>query len=120
MLCGVVTVKVEYLIGVCLFTVDLCVIVPSLVLVSKTSRKAIWLCSSSFANIIFSVVLFIECKMSSVLPFLTVARTSSTYRFHVLKSLLPVTDLFSRSCMTTSARKLGRGDPIGAPAICRQ
>ncbi len=28
---------------------------------------------------------------------------------------LCVTDLFSRSCMTASARKLERGDPIGVP-----
>ena len=93
-------------------------IVPSLVLVNKTSRKAIWLlCSSSFVNLMFSVVLFIACKMSSVLSFLTVARTSSTYRFQVLIFLLSVTDLFSRSCMTASARKLERGDPIGVPEI---
>ena len=58
--------------------------VPSLVHVSKTSRKAIWLlCSSSFVNLIFSVMLFIECKMSSALSCLTVARTSSMYRFQV-------------------------------------
>ena len=86
-------------------------IVPSSVLVNKMSRKASWLLSSpSFVNFIFSVVLFIICKMSSVLSFLTVARTSSTYLFHVLISLLLVTDLFSRSCMTASARKLERGD----------
>ncbi len=58
-----------------------------------------------------SKVLFIQCKMSSVLSFLTVARTSSTYLFQVLMSGLCVTDLFSRSCMIASARKLERGDP---------
>ena len=44
--------------------------------------------SSSFMNLIFSVVLFKECKMSSVLSFLTAARTSSTYLCQVLISLL--------------------------------
>ncbi len=56
--------------------------------------------------------------MASDLSFLTVARTSSTYLFHVLMSGLIVTDLFSRFCMTASARKLERGDPIGVPEIC--
>ncbi len=70
-------------------------IAPSLVLVNKTSRKASWLfCFSSFVNCIFSKVLFIQCKMSSVLSFLTVARTSSTYVFHILMSGLCITDLF--------------------------
>ena len=53
-------------------------IVPSLVLVNKTSRKAIWLlCSSSFVNLMFSVVLFIACKMSSVLSFLKRHRSNT-------------------------------------------
>ena len=67
----------------------------------------------------FLVVLLIVCKMSSVLSFLTVANTSSTYLSHVLMSLLLVTALLSRSCITASARKLESGDPIGVPDICR-
>ncbi len=93
---------------------------PSLVLVNKTSRKASWLfCSSSLVNLMFFVVLFIVCKMSSVLSFFTVAITSSTYLSQVLMSLLLVTDLLSRSCITASARKLERGEPMGVPEICR-
>ena len=56
--------------------------------------------------------------MSSILSFLTAARMSSTYLFHVLLSLLLVTDLFSKSCVTASAKKLERGDPKDVPEIC--
>ena len=69
-------------------------------------------------NLILLVVLLIVCKMTSVLSFLTVARTSSTYLSQVLMLVLLVTDLFSRSCITASARKLDRGEPIGVPEIC--
>ena len=55
--------------------------------------------------------------MSSILSFLTAARMSSTYLFHVLLSLLLVTDLFSK-CVTASAKKLERGDPKDVPEIC--
>ena len=68
-------------------------VVPSSVLVNKMSRKASWLLSSSsFVNFIFSVVLFIVCKMSSVLSFLTVARTSSTYLFHACFNIVIVSN----------------------------
>jgi hypothetical protein len=72
----------------------------------------------SIVNSMFSVVLFMVCKISFVLSFITVARTSSTYLSHVLILLLLVMDLFSRSCITASARKLESGDPIGVPKIC--
>ena len=64
------------------------------------------------------VVLLIVCKMSSVLSLLTVARTSSMYLSQVLMSVLLVTDLFFRSCITASARKQDREEPIGVPEIC--
>ncbi len=94
--------------------------VPLFVFVISTSKNASWLsCSSSLVNLMFLVVLLIVCKTSSVLSFLTVANKSSTYLSHVLMSLLFVTALLSRSCITASARKLESGDPIGVPDICR-
>ena len=87
--------------------------VPLSVLVINTSKNASLLsCSSSLVNLMFLLVLLIVCKMSSVLSFLTVANTS-TYLSHVLMSLLFVTALFPRSCITASAR----GDPIGVPEM---
>ena len=94
------------MVSVRFLTVDLCVncaVISSCQQNVKESKLVVT--SSSFVNFIFSVVLFIVCKMSSVLSFLTVARTSSTYLFHVLISLLLVTDLFSRSCMTSRTVK---------------
>ena len=59
---------------------DCICIVPSSVLVSKTSRKASWLfCSSSLVNLMLFVVLLIVCKMSSVLSLLTVACENIVY-----------------------------------------
>ena len=75
---------------------------PLSVFVNKTSSK--------------SVVLFFFFRESYI--FLIAARRSSTYLFQVLISLLLVTDLISRSCMTASKRKLERGTPIGVPEIC--
>lgn len=64
-------------------------IVPSLVLANKTSQNASWLFfHSSFVNCIFSMLLCIVCKILSVLNFLTVAKTSSTYMFQVLISIV--------------------------------
>ena len=91
----------------------------SVFVISTSKNASLFSCSSSLVNLIFLVVLLIVCKMSSVLSFLTVANTSSTYLSHVLMSLLLVTALLSRSCITVSARKLETGDPIGVPDICR-
>ena len=94
---------------------------PSSVFVKSTSKNVSLLsCSSSFVNVMFFVVLLIVCKMLSTLSYLTVASTSSTYLSHVLMSLLLVTALHSKSCITVSARKLESGDPIGVPEICLQ
>jgi hypothetical protein len=58
--------------------------VPLSVFVIRTSKNASLLsCSSSLVNLMFLVVLLIVCRMSSVLSFLTVASTSSTYLSHV-------------------------------------
>ena len=87
--------------------------VPLSVFVIRTSKKASLLsCSSSLVNLMFLVVLLIVSRMSSVLSFLTVASTSSTYLSHVLMSSLFVTALLSRSCITASARKLESGEGL--------
>ena len=88
--------------------------------VIRTCKNASLLsCSSSLVNLMFVVVLSILCTMSSVLSFLTVVSTSSTYLSHVLMLSLFVTALLSRSCITASARKLESGNPIGVSEICR-
>ena len=80
-----VAVKIQYLVSVRFLTVDLYVNRAVISSCQQNVKESNWLLSSSsFVNFIFSVVLFIVCKMSSVLSFLTVARTSSTYLFHVL------------------------------------
>ena len=89
---------------------------PLSVFVISTSKNASWLsCSSSLVNLMFLVVLLIVCKTSSVLSFLTVANTSSTYLSHVLMSLLFVTALLSRSYITASAKSL----KVATPLECR-
>lgn len=84
--------------------------VPLSVLVSRTSRKADLMSCSSFVNEIFSVVLLVI--MSFILFVFTVANSSSTNFAYNLMSLLSVTALFSRPCITASSRKLESGDHI--------
>ncbi len=87
--------------------------VPLSVFVISTSKNASLLsCSSSLVNLMFLVVLSIVCKKSFVFSFLIAANTSSTYLSHVLMSLLFVTALLSRSCITASARKLESATPL--------
>ena len=65
-----------------------------------------------------SVVVLIVCNVLFNFSVLTMANTSSTYLFQKVMSSLSAIALFSRSCMTASARKLERGEPMGVPDIC--
>ena len=94
-------------------------IVPSSVLVRRTSRKGNLLFSScSFVNLMPSVVVFSLCRILSISFVLTIAPTSSTYLSQSLMWGLSVTAFCSKSCRTASARKLDSGEPIGVPDIC--
>jgi hypothetical protein len=63
----------------------------SVFVIRRYKNASLLLCSSSLVNLMFLVVLLIVSRMSSVLSFLKVASTSSTYLSHVLMSSLFVT-----------------------------
>ena len=50
---------------------------------------------------------------SSICSVFVIENTSSTYLFHGFMLLLSENTLRCKSCMTASAKKLERGDPMG-------
>ena len=83
------------------------------------SKKGSWLSfSSSLVKRMFSVVVLIVCNVLFNFSVFTIANKSSTYLFQKVMSSLSVSVLFSKSCITASARELERGELMGVPDIC--
>ena len=91
---------------------------PSLFSDTRTSKKESWLSFSSLVKRMLLIVVLIVCNVLFNFSVLTMANTSSKYLFQKEMSSLSAIVFFSQSCMTASARKLERGEPMGVPGIC--